>query len=387
MTICARRLLTSAGGAASCDGRYAASARTPVSAQRESCRPRPPWSALVRSTDPRAPGVRRRSHRASVSDGIVRSVSDQPDMPRLDEARQRLVRRFGDGVQAWMDELPARLVVLRERWSLELESVLPKGSMSVVLRCRTGQGRSALLKICPDRDRVAQEIAVLTHWSTSHVPTVLETDTSMGALLMEEIEPGTSLQESGTYPALGDVARILTALHTQPALERAFPSLPDRITYLFAGWARERQNDPAQLALIPDDLLERGRRLALRLAGEPSRTVLLHGDFTPVNILDGGAGRGLVAIDPCPTFGDPAFDAIDLVFWQAGDLDTIVRRAEVLGPAVDVDRNRLLDWCTAFAAMAVADIAGTGQRAEPPGDERTARVKAALSLSDHAPSL
>ena len=64
-----------------------------------------------------------------------------PDVPRLDEARQRLVRRFGDAVQSWLEELPGRLLLLRERWSLELDSVLPKGSMSVVIRC-------------PDRARV-----------------------------------------------------------------------------------------------------------------------------------------------------------------------------------------------------------------------------------------
>jgi len=42
----------------------------------------------------------------------------------------------------------------------------------------------------------------------------------------------------------------------------------------------------------------------------------------------------LVAVDPCPTLGDPPFDAIDLIFWRAGDLDTISRRAEVLAAAI-----------------------------------------------------
>jgi streptomycin 6-kinase len=31
--------------------------------------------------------------------------------------------------------------------------------------------------------------------------------------------------------------------------------------------------------------------------------------LTPSSILDGGAERGLVAIDPAPCLGDPAFDA------------------------------------------------------------------------------
>jgi streptomycin 6-kinase len=313
-------------------------------------------------------------------------MTDHPDVPRLDEARERLARRFGDGVESWMDALPDRLIVLRERWSLELDSVIPKGSMSVVIRCRTPQRQRAVLKISPDRDRVGREIAGLAHWSTSHVPMVLDADPSMGALLMEEIEPGTPLQDSGAYPALNDVARILTALHTQAKLDRAFPSVAERVAYLFAAWARERKRDPTQVALVPGELFERGRRSAMRLAGEPSRSVLLHGDFTPVNILDGGEWRGLVAIDPCPTLGDPAFDAIDLLFWQAGDLDTIVRRAESLAPAIGVDPTRLLDWCAAFAGMVAADLEGTGQRAEPLGDDRSARVRTALRLAAEAPS-
>src|SRR4030081_872359 len=250
-------------------------------------------------------------------------MTDYPDLPRLDEARPRLVRRFGDGVQSWLEELPGRLLVLRKRWSLELDSVIPKGSMSVVIRCRTAQGQRAVLKISPDRERVAKEIASLAHWSTTHVPAILRTDPSMGALVMEEIEPGTPLQDSGTYPALSDVPRLLTAPPTQGTPDLPFPSVCDRVAYLFASWARERQSDPTQVALVPHELFDRGRRLALRLAEDPSQTVLLHGDFTPVNILDGGARRGLVAIDPCPTIGDPAFDAVDLLFWQAGDVDTI----------------------------------------------------------------
>src|SRR5207253_9108747 len=80
-----------------------------------------------------------------------------------------------------------------------------------------------------------------------------------------------------------------------------------------------------------------------------------------------------------------AFDAIDLIFWQAGDLDTISRRAEWLAPAIGVDTSRLLDWCIAFAGMAAGDLGGTGQRAEPPGHNRSERVRAALSLAAQAP--
>ena len=82
----------------------------------------------------------------------------------------------------------------------------------------------------------------------------------------------------------------------------------------------------------------------------------------------------------------PSMLRISLLFWQAGDLDTISRRAELLAPAMGVDATRLLDWCTAFAGMAAGDLGGTGQRAEPPGDNRSERVRAALSLAAQAPS-
>lgn len=296
-----------------------------------------------------------------------------------------MVRRFGNGVLPWLDALPGRLVELSQRWNLELDGVIPKGSMSVVLRCRTAHGQRAVLKISPDRERVALEIAGLDHWATSHVPTVLHRDPALGALVMEEIEPGTALQESGAYPDLGDLGALLAALHTPAPADLACPSVLERVSYLFDTWARERQSDAAQVALVSPELFERGRRLAVRLASEPTRVALLHSDFTPANILDGGPGRGLVAIDPAPTLGDAAFDAVDLLCWQADDLDTLVGRAETLGAAIGVQATRLLDWCTAFGGMTAQDLVGPGQRQEPPGPVRDARVHVALDLADQAP--
>src|SRR5207245_1368477 len=94
--------------------------------------------AGVRPTAPRGIGT----SGASVIGGKIRSIIDYSDVPRFDEqVRQRLVRRFGDGVQSWLEELPGRLLALRERWSLELDAVILRGSMSVVFRCRTPQGQ------------------------------------------------------------------------------------------------------------------------------------------------------------------------------------------------------------------------------------------------------
>ncbi len=105
----------------------------------------------------------------------------------------------------------------------------------------------------------------------------------------------------------------------------------------------------------------------------------MHGDLTPSNILDGGARRGLVAIDPAPCLGDDvAFDAIDLLLWQADDVVTIAERARLLAPAIGADADHLFEWCTAFAAMAALELA------ESP-DASADRIQTFIALAAQAP--
>jgi hypothetical protein len=202
--------------------------------------------------------------------------------PMVDDGvRQRLTARFGDAVEAWFDELPGVLSALAERWRVELGSPIPRGSVSVVIRCRMSDGGAAVLKVSPDRPRLAHEAAALDRWMTVH--------------------------------------------------------------------------------------------------RDGSTTVLLHGDLTPSNILDGDDERGLVAIDPAPCLGDAAFDAIDLILWQADDVETVKARVEMVASAIDADAERLLDWCRAFAGMTALELAGS------PLPSPT-RIGAVVTLAAQAPT-
>jgi streptomycin 6-kinase len=149
----------------------------------------------------------------------------------------------------------------------------------------------------------------------------------------------------------------------------SYESVAERIAYLYKAGRKNYERRPELVELIPTGLYERGRQLAMRLAGDTPATVLLHGDLTPANVLDGGEERGLVAIDPAPCLGDPAFDAIDLVLWRAEDVRTIAARAQRLAPAIGAEPERLLEWCSAFAAMVALEIAeasvDANERVEP----------------------
>ena len=237
-----------------------------------------------------------------------------------------------------------------------------------------------MLKVSPDRARLANEAAALARWTTVHTPSVLAVDESVGALLIEAIAPGTPLVESLIYPDIETTANLLTSLHENGVSDPYYPPLGHRVAHLFDSGTNPYKRHPDLLELIPLELYERGRRLATRLAKSVPPTALLHGDLTPSNILDGGAERGLVAIDPAPCLGDDlAFEAIDLLLWQADDVDTIASRARVLAPEIGADADHLFEWCAAFAAMTALELA------ESP-DTSAARIQTCLALAAQAPS-
>ena len=299
-------------------------------------------------------------------------------VPRIDAgARRRLTARFGSEVEAWFDRLPGVLTALAERWQFELGSPIPRGSVSAVFRCRMADGRRAVLKTSPDHARLASEAAALDAWHTVHTPAVIALDEQLGALLIEAVEPGTPLVVSSIHPAAESVAELLSSLHGNGVPDPSYPTVEQRVAYLFDSSAKLYERRPALTALIPPELHERGQWLATRLAQQDSPIVLLHGDLTPSNVLDGGAERGLVAIDPAPCLGDAAFDAVDLVLWQAGDLETIEARTERLAAATGVDAQRLFGWCMGFAAMSALELAS--QESGP-----SARIEALLELASQA---
>ena len=154
----------------------------------------------------------------------------------------------------------------------------------------------------------------MSQWETPHVPDVLAVDAEVGARLLEAIRPGTSLAESGRYASATAVADLMVSLHVRPTPTSRYGAVGERVSYLFDAHPGRRER---RAVLHGHRAGASGRRAASRLATDPVSAVLLHGDLTPPNILDGGPARGLVAIDPAPCLGDPAFDAVDLLLWRA----------------------------------------------------------------------
>jgi streptomycin 6-kinase len=274
----------------------------------------------------------------------------------VEDITRRLVSRFGPEVAAWCAMVPVFAEHVAARWDLVLGDALPSGASSVALRCRYRGGSAAVLKLSPDQGFLADQVAMLRLFApTGRVPAVLDDDLDSGAMLMEAIEPGTRVDDLPHSPSTQRWAKMLTALHeTRPPDD----PLPDLRCEGFLTRLGRRITDPAVGARVtPADLDRAASRCDALLATQTTR-VVLHGDLHLRNVLDGGQ-RGLIAIDPIASIGDPCFDAVDYVLDGAGK-GGVDDRCEELANPCGFDAQRLHDWAAAVAAAVAIIRIGAG---------------------------
>jgi streptomycin 6-kinase len=308
-------------------------------------------------------------------------VLDQ-DLVLDDVARGRLLDRFGPGAEQWCDELPERVSGYCRRWKLELSQGLSGSTSRVYLGLRDGT-RPVVLKLTPDPSIARAEAIALRAWAhTGHAADLLSADLDSGALVLERVRPGTKVSESAVLPSLAAFAELLAGLRDKPREDiTSLRSSEEGIEFIYGLIAR-RAADPHVGAFVSPTMVTSAHALARRLAASAADRGLVHGDLHLANILDGGAARGLVAIDPRPSRGDRTWDAIDIALGRvtgAAELDDRIRGLTALVP--DLFADRLRDWCKAAAVLIAVQWLYARRRAkQPPDGPRSFLLKLAAEL-------
>jgi streptomycin 6-kinase len=251
-------------------------------------------------------------------------------------------------------DLDRRLRACIRRWHLQAGDRLPGGFRSEVVSCAAADGTQVVLKLPVTRQEMRAEAAALTAWArTGAAARLIDTDVDHGALLLEQIRPGTHLPGNHDPGAIEVAASLLGALHHAPLPAFPFPALPQTFSRMErrarrnAAYEQRTRNEPERgrpgLQRLP-----LARAAVARLCQSPPRTILLHGDFLAKNLLSDGTGY--LAIDPIPSIGDPC---ADIGFFAAGHppAATILHKAGAIAELMGLDPQRAQRWAAAWTVL------------------------------------
>jgi streptomycin 6-kinase len=228
---------------------------------------------------------------------------------------------------------------LLERW--ELTPAGPPfagGTAGTVVPVVRADGTEAVLKVTSPHHREAREEAAgLRLWAGRGAVLLYEEDRSLWALLIERCRPGSPVVE------VADAAAVLNELWSVPVPDPSpFETVAD-VCREWAGLLRWRM-----AALRPPfdaGLVALGASLLESLPASASRSVVVHGDFNPGNVLS-ASRRPWLAIDAKPMVGDPGYDPMPLLV-QLGPGSTLVPRYEEFASLVGEPVERLYAWSVA----------------------------------------
>jgi streptomycin 6-kinase len=174
-----------------------------------------------------------------------------------------------------------------------------------------------------------------------------------GALLLERLNPGTSL----ATVALGGrddeateiLADVIQRMSHPPRSLTAPPTVQDWAKG-FPGYLASRDNQ------IPKSLVERGQHLYMELCASQQRPRLLHGDLQHYNVLF-DSDRGWLAIDPKGVLGEIEYEVGASLRnpWKRPELfaslQTVMSRLKCYQTRLKLDPARALQWCFAQAVL------------------------------------
>ncbi|MEU5832503.1 aminoglycoside phosphotransferase family protein [Streptomyces diacarni] len=265
-----------------------------------------------------------------------------------------------DSGRAWLSGLPALVEKMRTRWRLRLGAPFHGGSCSWAAPAARADGSRAVLKLTWPHPEARTEGTALSLWNGDGAVRVHEQDTEHYALLLERVEPGAELGRSDHLPAedrLLSAAEVLRRLWSADAAKAAELGI-DALADITDGWARvaARQASRTWPAALDAGLFRLAERLFRALPSTAARTVVLHGDFNPGNLLSAplpARRTPWLAIDPKPMTGDPAFDPwplleqVDDPFAHPDPHRVLRHRTALFADAVGEDADRVRAWAVA----------------------------------------
>jgi streptomycin 6-kinase len=237
------------------------------------------------------------------------------------------------------------LAALAQRFELrEMGSPWQGGWVGYVVPAERMDGTRVVLKISLTENELRHEADALERWDGDGAARLLDRVLEPNAMLLERLEPGTSLLEQPDLDAAITIAcSVLRRLELPLADADPFELVTD-LARRYTTWIPEtferfgRRFDPG--------LATEATALCRLFADRPEPQHLVNADFHRGNVLK-ATREPWLAIDPKPLAGERAFDTghflRDLLSPSADDAE-IARLIARLATELDLDRERVRGW-------------------------------------------
>ena len=203
---------------------------------------------------------------------------------------ETIVRLWGPKGSLWLSKLPVLIERYSQKWQLSNLCPFEHLSYHYVLRAWSGfYQKEVVLKLGLPGD-LREERAALTFFNGHGSVVLLDWEEGVDALLIECLQPGTSLKSffpDNDAQAVRIAVEVMNTLHRKASAKKDFVSVTHIVSEFENGVFSE----------IPYRFLQKARSLAKRLASGQQELYLLHGDLHHENILF-DERRLWTAIDP-----------------------------------------------------------------------------------------
>ncbi len=245
----------------------------------------------------------------------------------------------------WLVDLPSLIAQMESLYGLSALKPFENLSYNYVLSGFQG-AQAIALKLGIDKDALQREAAALKAFAGFGVVKILAE--SNGMLLLERAVSGVSLKSY--FPEKDNEAVYITGqclkrLHQAPIPKnKTFPHIKDWLMALDQDWP------------IPENYLQKARKLRDGLLQTSAKDVLLHGDLHHDNILHNG--DDWLVIDPKGVIGEAAYEVAAFIRNPIPELlaentveNIIHHRIDLFAKILDVAQQRILDWCFVEAVL------------------------------------
>jgi streptomycin 6-kinase len=250
----------------------------------------------------------------------------------------------GEAGRAWLEALPGIVEELRARWELTIGPAFEGGVVGFVAPAERPDGERAVLKVSFMDDETRHEGDALEVWEGDGAVRLLDADPGLGAMLLERLEPGTSLEN---HPDRNEAISLGCGL-----LRRLWRPVPDPhpfslVADLARRWAHElpERFDRLESPFEPS-LVREAADLCTQLAASTEPAILANRDYHLGNVLAAQREPWLL-IDPKPLAGERTFDTGHLLrslLPAQIDRSVVLGMVERLAVELDLDPERVRGW-------------------------------------------